>query len=72
MQYNPALTAVSGGVEWVVTHNLGTEDVTVQLKDISSKQLVEVDVEITSTNTVTLSWVSGNVVDDSFRVVIVG
>lgn len=69
---NPALTATSGSVSWVVTHNLGTEDVTVQLKDISSKQLVEVDVEITSTNTVTLSWVSSGVVDDSYRVVIVG
>lgn len=69
---NPALTAVSGGVTWVVTHNLGTDDVTVQLKDISSKQLVEVDVEITNQNTVTLSWVSGNIVDDTFRVVVVG
>lgn len=69
---NPALTATSGAVTWVVTHNFGTEDVTVQLKDISSKQLVEVDVEITNQNTVTLSWVSGNVVDDSFRVIVVG
>jgi hypothetical protein len=69
---NPALTAVSGSVSWVVSHNLGTEDVIVQLKDISTKELVEVDVDITSTNTVTLSWVSSNVADDSFRVVVVG
>jgi hypothetical protein len=69
---NPALTATGGQVSWVVTHNLGTEDVIVQLKDISSKELVEVDVDITSINTVTLSWVSSNVVDDSFRVVVVG
>lgn len=69
---NPALTAVSGNITWIVTHNLATEDVTVQLKDISSKMLVEVDVEITNQNTVTLSWVSGNVVDDSYRVVVVG
>jgi hypothetical protein len=69
---NSALTATGGQVSWVVTHNLGTEDVIVQLKDISSKELVEVDVDITSTNTVTLSWVSGNVVDDAFRVVVIG
>jgi hypothetical protein len=69
---NPALTATSGSVSWVVTHNLGTEDVIVQLKDISSKELVEVDVDITTNNTVTLSWVSGNVVDDSYRVVVIG
>lgn len=69
---NPALTATSGSVSWVVTHNLGTEDVIVQLKDISSKELVEVNVDITTNNTVTLSWVSGNVVDDSYRVVVVG
>jgi hypothetical protein len=69
---NPALTATSGTVTWVVTHSLGTTDVTVQLKDISSKMLVEVDVEITDNNTVTLSWVSADVVDDSYRVVVVG
>jgi type VI protein secretion system component Hcp len=69
---NPALTASGGQVSWVVTHNLGTEDVIVQLKDISSKELVEVDVDITSTNTVTLTWVAGDVVDDAFRVVVVG
>ena len=69
---NDALTASSGQVAWVVTHNLGTEDVIVQLKDISSKELVEVDVDITSSNTVTLTWVSGDVVDDAFRVVVIG
>lgn len=69
---NPSLTATGGQVSWVVTHNLGTEDVIVQLKDISSKELVEVDVDITSTNTVTLSWVSSSVSDGSFRVVVVG
>jgi hypothetical protein len=69
---NDALTAVSGGVTWTVTHNLGTEDVIVQLKDISSKELVEVDVDITNSNTVTLTWVSGDVVDDAYRVVVVG
>lgn len=69
---NGALTAVSGAVTWTVTHSLGTTDVTVQVKDVSTKYLVEVDVEITDSNTVTLSWVSGNVLADAYRVVVVG
>lgn len=69
---NGSLTASSGSVTWAVTHNLGTSDVTVQVRDLTSKALVEVDVVITDSNTVTLSWVSGNVSADSYRVVIVG
>jgi len=56
-----------------VAHNLGTSDVTVQMRDLSTKALVEVDVVITDSNTVTLSWVtSSNVSADTYRVVVVG
>jgi hypothetical protein len=69
---NGALTASSGVVTWAVTHSLGTSDVTVQLRNLSSKELVEVDVVITDTNTVTLSWVSGGELADAYRVVVIG
>jgi hypothetical protein len=69
---NGALTASSGSVTWTVTHSLGTSDVTVQVRDLTSKALVEVDVVITDTNTVTLSWVSSGELADAYRVVIVG
>ena len=69
---NGALTASSGVVTWTVTHSLATSDVTVQLRNLTSKELVEVDVVITDTNTVTLSWVSGGELADAYRVVVVG
>lgn len=69
---NTALTAVSGAVTWTVTHNLDTTDVVVQVKEIASSAQVEVDVEITDADTVTLSWISGNVSANLYRVVVVG
>lgn len=69
---NTSLTATSGAVTWTVTHNLGTRDVTVQVFDLATYDQVEVDVVRTSTSVVTLSWVSGDVLADSYRVVVVG
>lgn len=69
---NPALTAVSGAVTWVVNHALNTTDVTVQVREVSSAALVEVDVLITDSDNVTLSWISGDVTANAYRVVVVG
>lgn len=69
---NGALTAVSGAVTWTVTHNLNSRDLTVQVFELSGYQQVEVDVIRTDSNTVTLSWVSGDVVANAYRVVVVG
>lgn len=69
---NPALTASSGNITWTITHGIGSSDVTVQLRSVSTNQLVEVDVEITDANTVNLYWVSDDVSANSYRVVIIG
>jgi hypothetical protein len=69
---NSALTNTGGQITWVVNHNLGTQDVTVQLRELDGNSLVEVDVALTDSNNVTLSWVSGDVSADSYRVVVVG
>ena len=53
------------------THNLGTTDVVVSVKDVSSKELVECDVTITNSNTVTLGF-SVAPTTDSLRVVVIG
>jgi hypothetical protein len=56
----------------VVTHNLGSDDVTVQVFETSgSKALVETDVERTSSNTVTLKFASAPA-SGAYRVVITG
>jgi hypothetical protein len=70
---NTLLVPSSDIVTWAVTHNLGTQDITVQVYDLSNSAQVEVDVVRTSTSVVTLSWVaSGNVPADSYRVVVIG
>lgn len=70
---NTSLTPSSGVVTWTVTHNIGTLDVTVQMRDLSNNALVEADVVITNTNTVTISWIASSTVSaDSYRVVVVG
>jgi hypothetical protein len=69
---NTALTASGGQVTWAVSHGIASADVTVQLRDLGTNALVEVDVVITDANTVTLSWVSGDVAADAYRVVVVG
>ena len=70
---NPELTPITGQVTWEVLHGMDSTDVTVQVRDLESSQLVEVDVEITDVDTVTLQWVSASVVlEDSYRVVVIG
>jgi len=70
---NTLLVPSSGIVTWAVTHNLGTQDVTVQVYDLSTSAQVEVDVVRTSTSVVTLSWVAAeNVPADNYRVVVIG
>lgn len=54
-----------------VTHALGTEDVSVQLRDTTTKELVETDVEITSGTVVTLKFAVAPA-SNAYRVVIQG
>jgi hypothetical protein len=70
---NPELTPSGGQVTWAVTHNMGTKDLTVQVRELSSDALVEVDVVHTSTTVVTLSWAAATTVTaTSYRVVVIG
>jgi hypothetical protein len=70
---NTELTQSGGEITWVVTHNLGIRTVVVQVYTLDDFEEVEVDVERTNTNEVTLRWVSStNVSANSYQVVIVG
>ena len=70
---NTTLNPVSNTITWTVTHNINTEDVTVQMRDLEDGALVEADVLVTNANTVTISWYSASTVSaDAYRVVVVG
>jgi hypothetical protein len=56
---------------FAVNHNLGTEDVIVQVFDNSTHDTVEVDVVRTNTNTVTVSF-SVAPASNAYRVVVIG
>jgi hypothetical protein len=70
---NPEIAPSSGTATWTITHNLGTTDVVVSLKDLTNDAMVEADVVTTSTSVVTISWNASVTVDaNSYRVVIIG
>ena len=54
-----------------VTHNLGTQDVVVALREVSSQALVQVDWVATSTNVVTLTFAVAPA-SNAFRVAVLG
>jgi hypothetical protein len=69
-KYAETMTTSSTSV--VVTHNLGTEDVTVAVKEVASPYaIVYPDVEITTANTVTVKFATAPT-SSTYRVVIVG
>lgn len=70
---NPEIAPSSDIATWTITHNLGTTDVVVSLKDLSNDAFVEADVVTTSTSVVTISWNASATVDaNSYRVVVIG
>ena len=71
-KYSADLANGSGLTSLVVTHNLGTDDVTVNVFETSgTKALVETDVERTSVNTITLKFAEVPA-SGAYRVVITG
>lgn len=70
---NTSITPSTGVASWTVTHNLGTSDVTVAMRELSGNAFVEADVVVTNSNTVTISWnASSTVAADTYRVVVIG
>lgn len=50
------MTPVDGVATWIVTHNLNTEDVIVQVVDTETKKVVTPSIEITDANKVTIEF----------------
>jgi hypothetical protein len=70
---NAEIIPSSGIATWTVTHNLGTTDVVVSLKDLSNNEMVEADVATTSSTVVTIKWNQATTVSaNSYRVVVIG
>ena len=69
---NGALTPSGGVVTWTITNTLGTADVMVTVKEVSTNEEVIANV-VTTASTVTITMnASANVAADTFRAIIVG
>lgn len=54
-----------------VTHNLGTEDVTITIREVATKQVIMADIEIVDTNSINILFASAPA-SASYRVVVTG
>lgn len=54
-----------------VTHNLGTEDVTITIREVATKQVVMADIEIVDTNSINILFASAPA-SATYRVVVTG
>jgi hypothetical protein len=66
-------SVTSGTVTWTVTHNLGTKDVQVQVRQVSNDQVVEMDVFTSSTSAVSIQFNAASLpADNTYRCVVIG
>ena len=66
-----AIAVPSGSTTATITHNLGTKDVVVAVYVVSSNELVECDVAMATTNTVTLTFATAPT-SNQYRCVVIG
>lgn len=69
-KYSATVGSGSSGTA-TVTHNLGTKDVVVTIRDTSNDAVVYMDVTMTDTNTVTISQLA-NIPTNGLRVTVIG
>lgn len=68
---NPELVVVNGEANWEVSHNLGIQDVIVQIVEVATNKVVYADVTLNSVNLVTISLVSDeNIASGTYKVII--
>ncbi|MEV4576028.1 hypothetical protein AB0K16_22560 [Nonomuraea jabiensis] len=61
----------TAGTSWTITHALGTDDVIVGVREIGSKEEVDVSIVHTDTSTVTIS-ASATLAQNAYRAVVIG
>ena len=62
----------SAAVSFTVTHNLNTQDVIVQVREVATNNLVEVDIQNNGVNTVVIGFAGVVPAANSYRVVVIG
>ena len=70
---NPALTSTGGICTWTVSHGLNTTNLTVQVFEVSSNEMVVTDVVIENASGVSIKFVSANDISAGvYKVVVIG
>lgn len=71
-KYATTLTGDNSKTSFIVTHNLGSRDVTVQVYDGTSYEEVMVDITRNTTNQVTIGFAQAVATGKTYRVVVIG
>lgn len=68
---NPELVVANGEANWEVNHNLGTQDVIVQVVEVATNRVAYVGVTLNSVNLVTISLTSDvNIPSGTYKVIV--
>jgi hypothetical protein len=71
-KYATDITGDAASTDFVVTHNLGTTDVVVSIKEATTSEVIMADVEITSTSQITVTLNPTQANGKVYRVVVIG
>lgn len=68
---NPELVVANGEANWEVNHNLGTQDVIVQVVEVATNRVAYVGITLNSVNLVTVSLTSDvNIAPGTYKVIV--
>lgn len=68
---NPELVVANGEANWEVNHNLGTQDIIVQVVEVATNRVAYVGITLNSVNLVTISLTSGvNIPSGTYKVIV--
>jgi hypothetical protein len=65
------VSLAENGKDYIITHSLGTSDVTVTLREVATKEIVHTNIVITDTNTITIKFATAPAAG-AYRVTIIG
>lgn len=69
---NPALTVSSGVCTWTITNEIGSADVQVVVKEVSSNEEVGVGIQTTAANVIITMNSDANISADTYKAIIIG
>ena len=71
-KYSETITGDNSATEFTVTHGLGTQDVNVVIRNLTTNAMVMTDVSVTDNNNVVIGFAAAPTPAQTYRVVVIG